>query len=143
MIYQDWLAGSDIEKANLFNLFFHSVYKQSSLSVAPIDTQSANIHLGDLDITISENVKLLETLPMSSNAVAEEIPPFVLKYCSASLGPLIHSLFSCIILTCKCPRLWKCAFVTPIHKKVPKQYRKLKTNIVVTPLIPGVGKAYF
>ena len=93
MIYQDRLAGSDIEKANLFNLFFHSVYKKSSLSVAPIDTPSANTHLGDLVFTISETVKLLETLPMSSNAVADGIPPFVLKYCSASLGHLIHSLF--------------------------------------------------
>ena len=101
MIYQDRLAGSDIEKANLFNLFFHSVYKKSSLSVAPIDTPSANIHLGDLVFTISETVKLHETLPMSSNAVADGIPPLVLKYCSASLELLIHSLFSRIILTCK------------------------------------------
>ena len=98
-------------------LFFHSVYKQSSLSVAPIDTQRANIHLDDLVFTISQTIKLLKTLPLSSNAVADGIPPFVLKYCSASLGPLIHSLFSRIILTCKWPRLWKCAFVTPIHKK--------------------------
>ena len=105
MIYQARLAGSDIEKANLFNLFFHSVYKQSSLSVAPIETLSAYIYLGDLVCTISQTVKLLETLPMSSNAVADGIPPFVLKYCSASLGPLIHSLFSRIILTCKWPRL--------------------------------------
>ena len=117
MIYQDRLDGSDMEKVNLFNLFFHSVYMQSSLSVAPIDTQRANIHLDDLVFTISQTIKLLETLPLSSNAVADGIPPFVLKYCSASLGPLIHSLFSRIILTCKWPRLWKCAFVTPIHKK--------------------------
>ena len=34
MIYQDRLAGSDNEKANLFNLFFHSVYKKSSLSLS-------------------------------------------------------------------------------------------------------------
>ena len=101
MIYQDRPAGSDIEKANLFNLFFHSVYETSSLSVAPINTPGANIHLGELVFTISETVKLLETLPMSSNALADGIPPFVLKYCSASLGPLIHSLFSRIILTCK------------------------------------------
>ena len=33
MIYQDRLAGSDIEKANLFIFFYHSVYKQSSLSL--------------------------------------------------------------------------------------------------------------
>ena len=117
MIYQDRLAGSDMEKANLFNLLFHSVYKQSSLSLAPIDTQNANIDLGDLVFTVSQTVKLLETLPMSSNAVANGIPPVVLKYCSASLGPLIHSLFSRIILTFKWPRLWKCAFVTPIHKR--------------------------
>ena len=65
MIYQDRLAKFDIEKANLFNLFFHSVYKKSSLSVAPIDTPSANLHLGDLVFTISETVKLHETLPMS------------------------------------------------------------------------------
>ena len=96
---------------------FHSVYKQSSLSVAPVDTKNANIHLGDLIFTVSQTVKLLETLPMSSNAIADGIPPFVLKYCSASLGPLIHSLFSRIILTCKWTQLWKCAFVTPICKK--------------------------
>ena len=74
-IYQDLLAGSDMEKANLFNLFFHSVYKQSSFSVAAVYNQNCNIHLGYIIFTVSQAVKLLETLPMSSNAVADGIPP--------------------------------------------------------------------
>ena len=71
MIYQDLLAGSDMEKANLINLFFHSVYKQSSFSVAAVFNQNAKIHLGYIIFT----VKLLQTLPMSSNAVTDGIPP--------------------------------------------------------------------
>ena len=143
MLYQDRLAGSDMEKANIFNIFFHSVYKQTSLSVAPIYTQSANIHLGDLVFTISQTVKLLETLPMSTNAVADAIPPFVLKYCSASLGPLIHSLFSRIIFTCKRPRLWKCAFVTRIHKKVPEKLSKTKDQYRCYLVYPSCWKSLF
>ena len=143
MIYQDRLAGSDIEKANLFNLFFPSVYKQSSLSVPPIDTQSAYIHLGDLVFTVSQTVKLLETLPMSPNAVADEIPPFVLKYCSASLWPLIHSLFSRIILTCKWPWLWKCAFVKSIHKKTPETISRNTDQYRCYPAYPWCWKSLF
>ena len=77
----------------MFNLLFHLVYKQSSFSVAPIETQNANIHLCALVFTVSLSVKLLEILPMSLSTVAVGIPLFVPKYCSVFLGPLLHSLF--------------------------------------------------
>ena len=89
-IYQHWLAVFDMEEANIFNLFFHSVYKQSSSSAAPIDTQNAISHLCALVFTVSLSVKLLKILPTSSITVADGIPLFVLKYCSVSLGPLVH-----------------------------------------------------
>ena len=101
MIYQVRLAGSDIEKANLFHLFLHSVYKQSSLSVVPIETQNANIHLCDLIFTVLQTVELSEELPINSNAVADGFPPFLLKYCSVYIVPLVHSLYSSIVLTFK------------------------------------------
>ena len=82
-----------MEKANIFNLFFHSVYKQSSFSVAPIETQHANIHHCDSVFTVFLSVKQIEILPISSNTVADGISLFFLSYCSVSLGPLVHSLF--------------------------------------------------
>ena len=63
---------------------------------------------------------LLENVPPSTIAVADGIPPFVLKNCAVTLAPLVHLVFSNILFLRKWPTIWKCSFITPIHKKESK-----------------------
>ena len=63
---------------------------------------------------------LLENVPPSTIAVADGIPPFVLKNCAVTLAPLVHLVFSNILFLRKWPTIWKCSIITPIHKKESK-----------------------
>ena len=121
MTYLESSAMSDLEKANLFNIFFHSVYQKCSFpNSAPNEIESPDIQLSDLLVTPAQVGILLENLPPSTIAVADGIPPFVLKNCAVTLAPLVHLVFSNILILRKWPTIWKCSSITPIHKKESK-----------------------
>ena len=61
-----------------------------------------------------------ENVPPSAIAVADGIPPFVLKNCAVTLAPLVHLVFTNILFLHKWSTLWKCSFITPIRKKESK-----------------------
>ena len=118
MTYLESSAMSDLEKANLFNIFFHSVYQKCSTPTsAPNEIESPDIQLSDLLVTPAQVGFLLENVPPSTIAVADGIPPFVLKNCAVTLAPLVHLVFSNILFLRKWPTIWKCSFITPIHKE--------------------------
>ena len=120
MTYLESFAMSDLEKANLFNIFFHSVYQKCSFPSAPNEIESPDIQLSDLLVTPAQVCILRENVPPSTIAVADGIPPFVLKNCAVTLAALVHLLFSNILFLRKWPTIWKCSFITPIHKKESK-----------------------
>ena len=117
--YLEISAMSDLEKANLFNMFFQSVYYKCSFPTsAPSEIESPDIQLSDLLVTPAHVGILIENVPPSTIACADGIPPFVLRNCAVTLAPLVHLVFSNIIFLRKWPTIWKCSFITPIHKKV-------------------------
>ena len=87
-------ATSNLEKANHFNIFFHSVYKKYSTPSALNENESPDIQLSDLFLANEQISILLENAPPSTIAVADVIPPFVLKNCAVTLAPLFHLVFS-------------------------------------------------
>ena len=133
MNYFESSAMSDLEKANLF-IFFHSVYKKySTPTSAPNETESSDIQLSDLLVTPAQVGILLENVPPSTMAVADGIPPFVLKNCEVTLAPLVHLVFSDILSLRKWPTIWKCSFITPIHKKESKNRAENYRPISILP----------
>ena len=78
MTYLESSAMSDLEKANLFNIFFHSVYQKRSFPTsAPNEIESPDIQLSDLFVTPAQISILLEKVPPSTIAFADGISPFV------------------------------------------------------------------
>ena len=101
--------------------FFHSVYKKYfTPTSAPNEIESPDIQLSDLLVTPAQVGILLENVPPSTMAVADGIPPFVLKNCAVTLAPLVHLVFNNILSLRNWPTIWKCSFITPIHKKESK-----------------------
>jgi len=87
-------ATSDIEKANLFNTFFYSVFTQSSFNLPPLE--SLPIPPSTIcDITISESdvYDALTSLNPTKAMGIDGIGPKVLKSCALALYQPIHHLF--------------------------------------------------
>ena len=87
-------ATSDIEKANLFNTFFYSVFTQSSFNLPPLG--SLPIPPSTIcDITISESdvYDALTSLNPTKAMGIDGIGPKVLKSCALALYQPIHHLF--------------------------------------------------
>ena len=61
--------------------------------------------------------KDLEKVPRSNKPATDGIPPLLLKTNSEHLSPFVDHIFAYITSTLICPDIWKCAFVTLIHKK--------------------------
>ena len=75
MTYLESSAMSGLEKADLFNIFFHSVYQKSATPTsASNEIESPDIQLSDLLVTPAQVGFLLENVPTSTIAVADGIP---------------------------------------------------------------------
>ena len=121
MTYLESSAISDVENANLFNIFFHSVYQKHSTPTSALNqTESRDIQLSYFLVTPAPFGILLESVPPSTIAVAEGIPPIVLKNCAVTLAPSVQLLFSNILFLRKWQANWKCSFTTPIQNKESK-----------------------
>ena len=122
-------------------IFSHSVYQKCS---APNEIEIPDIQLNDLLVTPEQVGILLENVSPSTIAVADGIPPFVLKNCAVTLAPLVHLVFSNILFLRKWPTIWKCSFITPIHKKESKNrvenYRPIS---IITSIIINIGEILF
>ena len=91
------LATSPIEKANLFNEFFYSVFNTTSVSLSSLSLSHLTFPDSSLcSITIcEEDVYSVFTSLDSSKAVGgDNIPPLILEHCAGALSKPLHHLFS-------------------------------------------------
>ena len=61
--------------------------------------------------------KYLEIVPRSNKPAADGKHPVLLNTMSEHLAPFVYLLFAYITSTLSWPDIWKCDFVTPVHKK--------------------------
>ena len=116
-------ASTDQEKAELFNLFFHSVYKpspsNSSLPASSGPTLSypsiSNISLTELDV-----FSALSSLDPTKSMGVDGIGPKLLKQCALALYIPLHHLFQLSISNQAIPCEWKHHSITPIYKSGDK-----------------------
>ena len=128
----------------LFYTFFHSVYrKYSALTSAPNEFEISDIQPSDLIVTPAQVGTLLENVSPSTIAVADGIPTFVLRNCSVTLAPLVHLVFSSILSLRKWTRIWKCCFITPIHKKESKNNRENYRPLTKLPRLSLILEKFF
>ena len=116
--WKDTEAETVLDEANLFNYFFKSVY--SELSNGSVDfgqETTSDIFLSEICFDSLQLCEFLRDIPTGTIAAFDGIPPFIYRSCSELLAACVHSLFSFILRRTCWPLFWKCAHVTPLHKK--------------------------
>lgn len=117
--YDETLASSNEEAANLFAEFFESVFSKSS----PVPRQdcfahvpSHNINFPIMQFTADEVLNVIYTLDCKKGPGTDGIPPLLLRKCAAELVTPVTLLFNRSLSERTFPSVWKTAFIVPIHK---------------------------
>ena len=128
----------DADKAQLFNIYFHSVYCATASHLSSIfEMTSSSPSLTTLDFTVNEIMELLQSIDDTKAMGIDSINPKVLKHCAASLSYPIYKLFQLTFKNSKLPQEWKTHCIIPIHKSGDKS---LVSNYRPISLLPIVSK---
>ena len=109
-------VSEDVDKANFFNQFFHSVFNDYSTlpsnepSTIPADS------LSSISISIHDTWDVLVTLDSTKAMGYDGIPPLILKHAATELVDPIHYLFNLCISQSYLPSEWRSHLITPIPK---------------------------
>ena len=110
-------ASDDVDRGNLFNEYFHSVFTQSSYSLPPDDEILMPARsLGSIEITASDVFDVLSTLDPSKAMGTDGIGPRIIRECALALCEQLQRLFSVILCQHLLPAEWKIHCISPIHK---------------------------
>ena len=138
--YEGQRAYTPLDKANLFNSFFHSVYiKASEASNFQNPNQLTEHVIGDLSCSVEEVTKLLQSIDVNKASGPDNIPPRVLKECAMELALPLTIFFNFTLSRGNIPTDWKVANVVPIFKSgknnLADNYRPISlTSVVVKTL---------
>ena len=116
MFYQSLTLTSDLDKANSFNEFFHSVFNSSTTDPS-LDCHSfPNKSICSISISEHDTFLALSSLDPSKAMGGDGIPPIILRHCATSLAEPVHYLFMQCLRQSYLPKEWRCHFITPIPK---------------------------
>lgn len=111
------MRSSDVDKANILNNFFASVFTKEGDSVIKELTPKPLDLLQELNVDADKVKKLLQGLNPAKYCGPDECHPRMLKESADILSDPIHQLFNKSLQSGKLPRQWKEANVTCIFKK--------------------------
>ena len=84
--YGDQNVHLDLDKANSFNDYFHSIFTDSSPTDLNYESsQTSNISLSDIHVTYHDVLDALSVLDTTKAMGPDDISPGVLKNCAATL----------------------------------------------------------
>ena len=110
-------ASNNLDKATLFNKYFHSVFTTSSFTLPPPDLMPvSDPNCSELTISEEDVFNILSSLDQSKAMGLDGIGPRILKSCALSIYQPLHYLFTISLQTHKIPKEWKIHCITPIHK---------------------------
>ena len=122
--YNGVTATSSADKAELFNLYFSSIFRLQSTT--NVNTSYLNTHdqsfdwplLSELTVSVNEAAKCLVDLDkLTTKACGTDgIPAKLLKECTNEIAPSLCLMFNTSLKTACLPKEWKEAKVTPVHK---------------------------
>ena len=116
MTYNNMQAESCADIANLFSIFFSSVFnlqnpysvnEHTALNPDPSSAETISIQ------TIFDAINKLE---LSSSSGPDEVPNIILKKCIFSITKPLHALFNKSLSSGIFPEKWKSSYVTPLYK---------------------------
>lgn len=134
------LTSSDIQKANLLNTFFSSVFTNEKTDVIPtLVDRNFTSDLSDLHISNDMVVKKLNKLNPGKSPGIDGIHPKVLKECSECISEFLSSMFNQSMDSGILPDIWKKARISPIFKKGDKHkcsnYRPVSLTVVLCKIL--------
>ena len=119
--YNSTSATSDLEKASLFNVYFHSVFTCSTYTLPPLTViPTPQCTCNDIVISEEEVFQEFSTLDPSKAAGCDSIGPRMLKHCALALYSIFHHLFSLSLHQSYIPAEWHIHLITPIHQSGDK-----------------------
>lgn len=134
------ITSSDIQKAELLNVFFASVFTNEDKSSIPtIEKKCSNVSISDVHITPAAVEKKLSALKTAKTPGIDCIHPLLLKECRHELCEIVARLFQQSLNYGQVPDMWRRAQVTPLFKKGNKQscsnYRPVSLTVVLCKLL--------
>ena len=128
-----------IEKAQLLNDQFKSVFTSEDLQNLPSKESSPYLPMPEIIITIPGVLKLLSEINPHKASGPDNIPALVLKETASEIAPMLTHLFQQSLNTgVIIPPEWKQAYVTPIYKKLkgnkadPKNYQPVSLTSIIS-----------
>ena len=102
------LSNSDVQKAELLNNFFSSVFTDEDLSVIPdVGERAFNYPLESITITVEAVEKKLKQLKTDKSPGMDNIHPIILKECSSEICKPLTDLFNISLKKGTLPEVWK------------------------------------
>ena len=113
------LLDSDLDKANLLNSYFESVFTTDNGVLPPFPSRIPTSSAGLSDITITPHSVLLILNHLKTNSAAgpDGLPSIFYRNTASSLAFPISVMFRSILDLHIIPDEWKLSVITPIFKK--------------------------
>ena len=137
------LTTNDLEKSEVLNYFFGSVFTVEDKSDIPIfnPNKPINSFVNTVNITVDDMSNALSSLKINKSPGPDGLHPRVLKELSKELAYPLKCIFDLTIKTGKLPDKWKVAEVRPIFKKgnktQPGNYRPVSLTSIVCKVFEG------
>ena len=138
------MSTSDVDKANILNNYFQSVFTIDNGLLPTIPSRIPSTSPGISDVTISPEIvfRLLSKLKINSAAGPDRLPPIFFRKASISLCFPLSILFRLFIDLHDLPSEWKHAIVSPKFKtgspSDPANYRPIALTCTCCKILESV-----
>ena len=133
------VANSDVDIANILNLFFCSCFNRSHSPIQHQDTPASSDCPEEILCSESEVYNMLAALDMMKASGSDGISARMLKSTAFSIAPSLTKLFNQSLSTGILPLPWKKSLVVPIPKNQelsnPYNYRPISLPPIVSKIL--------